>query len=122
MNNGSALPLQDQNSSRTAQSHKDAQDGWTAYSQHEMLQAEEAFRRAFQYNPDDLDSLFALGLVLHYSGKNKEAIEVFNQVINNLEYQESSSRNRMVRNLSIGHIHQIETGDWNLEKEIWSRK
>jgi hypothetical protein len=61
-------------------------------------------------------------MVLRYSDKTREAIQVFTEVITNAELIEENPKARMVRNLAVGHIHQIESGDWNLEKEIWQRK
>ncbi len=111
-----------ENSAKPEIDHKDAQDGWTAYNQHRMQEAESFFRRAIGQNSEDVDGLYALGMVLRYSGKSKEAVQAFNEAINVIGYLEDNPRGRMIRNLAIGHIHQLETGDWNLEKEIWSRK
>jgi cytochrome c-type biogenesis protein CcmH/NrfG len=98
------------------------QKGWEAYVQGDFLLAETTFRQAVDKDPNNIDGLYALGMTLRYDNKYPLAIKVFQKVIEMVTYLEDQSRARMIRRLALGHIHQMETGDWNLEKEVWSRK
>lgn len=98
------------------------QKGWEAYAQGDFPLAEASFRQAVEKDPNNVDALYALGMTLRYAKKNRESIDSFHKVIDMVTYLEDQSRARMIRRLALGHIHQMETGDWNLEKEVWSRK
>jgi tetratricopeptide (TPR) repeat protein len=99
-----------------------ARYGWDYYSTQDYSSAEESFRQALQENPDDIDSLFALGMTLRYAGRSDAAVDVFRKVMDRSGDIQNGSRSRIVRRLALGHINQIEMGDWNLEKEVWSKK
>ncbi|MDD5369174.1 MAG: hypothetical protein PHQ40_08820 [Anaerolineaceae bacterium] len=96
--------------------------GWEYYSIKDYPKAEESFRGALQENPDDIDSLYALAMTLRYAGQLQSAVKVFREVMDQASAIQNSPRARMVRRLALGHINQIEIGDWNLEKEVWSKK
>jgi tetratricopeptide (TPR) repeat protein len=99
-----------------------ARRGWNYYSTKDYSSAEDSFRQALQENPDDIDSLYALGMTLRYAGRSDAAVDVFRKVMDRSAEIQSGSRSRIVRRLALGHINQIEMGDWNLEKEVWSKK
>ena len=85
--------------------------------------AEEDFRQAIALNPKSVDAYFGLGLVLKAQDRRQEAILAFQQVVDFLETNiiEDRIRSQMLRRLAIGHVNQMKTCDWNLEKEIWNR-
>ena len=62
-----------------------------------------------------------LGLVLKTQDRRQDAILAFQNVVDLLEANpiEDRSRSQMLRRLAIGHMNQLKTGDWDLEKEIW---
>lgn len=85
--------------------------------------AEENFRQALTLNPRSVDAYYGLGLVLKAQDRRQDAIQAFQKVIELIDAQavEDRSRAQMLRRLSIGHMNQMKTGDWDLEKEIWGR-
>lgn len=107
-----------------AQSAEDfLQKAWEHHSNKQDDAAEVSFRRAIQMSPGLFDAYFGLGLVLKAQGRKQEAIEAFNKVLELLEVEISSdqAQRHMMRRLTLGHINMINSGDWNLEKEIWKR-
>ena len=99
-------------------------EGWALHgSKKNEDAAEENFRQAIAINPKSVDAYFGLGLVLKAQDRNQEAIQAFQSVVDLLEANTVEDRNRsqMLRRLSMGHMNQMRTGDWNLEKEIWKR-
>ncbi len=96
--------------------------GWAYYATKDYPKAEIDLREALRLNPDDVDTAYALGLVLKASGQKGPAIEIFRQVAELTGYLDDQVRGRMVRRLALGHIHEIESGEWNLEKETWQIK
>lgn len=85
--------------------------------------AEENFRQAIALNPSSVDAYYGLGLVLKAQDRRQDAIQAFQKVVELLDAQTVGdlSRAHMLRRLSIGHMNQMKTGDWGLEKEIWGR-
>ncbi len=83
----------------------------------------EDFKKAIDLDEKNVDAMFALGMCLKASGKKEEAIASFKGAISALDQGVVSdkSRSRMLRRLALGHINDINTGDWNLEGEIWQR-
>jgi tetratricopeptide (TPR) repeat protein len=96
--------------------------GWSFYAVKEYQKAEADLRESLRLDPDDLDTHYALGLVLKASGQKTPAVETFRKVVELTSYQSNPIRARMVRRLAVGQIHDIETGEWNLEKETWQTK
>ena len=104
----------------TAQTAEEFRDrGWLFYAQKDYDKAEADFNDALRLDPDDLDAIYALGLTLKASGQASSAVEWFKKAAETSEYLENRVRGRMLRRLALGHIHEIQTGDWNLEKETW---
>jgi tetratricopeptide (TPR) repeat protein len=96
--------------------------GWEYYAAKDYQKAEADLRESLRLDPDDLDVNYALGLALKASGQNIPAVEAFRKVAELASYQADPVRSRMVRRLALGQIHDIETGEWNLEKETWHIK
>jgi len=96
--------------------------GWSFYAAGNYPKAEDDLREALCLEPDNVDTTYALGLVLKAAGQNTQAVETFRQAAALAEYMDDKVRGRMVRRLAHGHIHEIESGQWNLEKETWQTK
>jgi hypothetical protein len=90
--------------------------GWLYHTKAEDEDAEGSFRA--------VEALYGLALVLKSQGRRKEAVQTFEQLINLLDMEVLSDkvRSRMLRRLAKAHVNEIETGDWNLEAEIWQKK
>jgi len=98
--------------------------GWAAYAQGDHSTATKHFRDAIARHPKAIDAYYGMGLNLKAEGKRDEAIDIFNKVLELLNegVEETRSRAEMMRRLTLGHINQIEKGDWDLESEIWKKK
>lgn len=98
--------------------------GWALHASGKQDAAEENLRKAIDLEPESVDAYYTLGLTLKAQDRRREAVEAFRKVLSLIEAGviEHNARSEMVRRLSLGHINQIEQGDWNLEKEIWQRK
>jgi tetratricopeptide (TPR) repeat protein len=98
-------------------------EGWLLHSDGKQEQAETAIRKALALQPEAVDGHYVLGLILKTQGRNREAVETFEKTLELLErgLVQDATRKAMLRRLTKGHINRIQTGDWNLEKEIWHR-
>jgi tetratricopeptide (TPR) repeat protein len=98
--------------------------GWASFTKGDLDAAEANFRKASSLNPRSVEAHFALGISIKAQDRKKEAIKAFKQVITLIEENVLDDRTRgaMLRRLALGHINQANSGDWNLEKEIWKRK
>lgn len=98
--------------------------GWLQHTAGDQEAAEASIRKALALEPDSVDACYVLGLILKSQGRKREAVETFERVLELLMRGLVSDRTRsaMLQRLTKGHINQINTGDWNLEKEIWQRK
>jgi tetratricopeptide (TPR) repeat protein len=99
-------------------------EGWALHaSRKDEDGAEEYFRQAATANPNSVDAYYGLGLVLKAQDRRQEALQVFQKVLELLDSNVIDDRVRagMLRRLTLGHINQIKTGDWGLDKEIWKR-
>ncbi len=97
-----------------------ARRGWLYFSQQKLQQAQLDLEKAVELD-NDLDSLYALGLVYRSQGLNEKALECFDQVLARLSEIPDQQRATMVRRLTLGQVNRIKMGDWNLEKELWKR-
>ena len=95
--------------------------GWYYHSRGNHSQAESDFRRALSFSQDSVDAHFALGLVLKTQGKKEDAVEAFNESMGLIEQGkiEDKAKKEMLRRLTLGHINELTSGDWNLEDQIW---
>lgn len=99
-------------------------EGWALHgSRKNEDMAEEYFRQAASANPKSIDAYYGLGLVLKAQDRRQEATQVFQKVVDLLDANVVEDRVRagMLRRLTLGHINQMRSGDWGLEKEIWKR-
>lgn len=100
------------------------QRGWAHHARGNKDRAESDFRRALSYSPESVDANYALGLVMKSQGNAKEAVELFRksmELINQGKIKDDA-KSEMMRRLTLGHINEITTGDWNLEDQIWRQR
>lgn len=97
------------------------QRGWAFHARGNQVKAESDFRRALSYSPESVDANYAMGLVMKSQGNNEEAVEQFNKAMELIKQGkiERPSQSEMMRRLTLGHINELTTGDWNLEDQIW---
>ncbi|UCD98198.1 MAG: tetratricopeptide repeat protein [Chloroflexota bacterium] len=95
--------------------------GWIHHARGNQDQAESDFRRALIYSPESMDAYYALGLVMKSMGNKDEAVKLFNKTMEMIKQGKiaDQSQSEMMRRLTLGHINELTTGDWNLEDEIW---
>ncbi len=94
------------------------ESGWNHYSKKEFFRAEADFQKALEIQPDNADTLYAMGMSQQAGGRNQEAITTFEKVIQLLEARkvEDPVRALMLTRLSNGHINRMKTGSWDLDK------
>jgi len=97
--------------------------GMSFYARKDYVKAAEDFNKAIQMEPSNKDAYYGLGMVYKAATKKEEAVQAFQQVIAILAANptEAHDRREMLRRLALGHINELNSGDWNLEKEIWKR-
>jgi tetratricopeptide (TPR) repeat protein len=95
--------------------------GYAFYARGRFAEAIGDFRRVITLDPEAVDGVYALGMALKASGQGEESVKAFQQVLSLLNAGAVADRTRadMLRRLALGHINEITSGDWNLEKEIW---
>jgi tetratricopeptide (TPR) repeat protein len=99
------------------------QRGWAYHARGEQEKAESDFRRAISFSPESVDAKYGMGLVMKSQGKTQEAIEYFEKTMDLILQGklEHHSQSEMMRRLTLAHINELTTGDWNLEDQIWSQ-
>jgi len=97
------------------------QRGWAYHARENQDQAESDFRRALSYSPESVDANYALGLVMKSQGDKEGAVDLFNKAMELIKQGkiDGHSQSEMMRRLTLGHINELTTGDWNLEDQIW---
>lgn len=96
--------------------------GWELKSSGRLDEAEASFREAIVKEPKSVEGYFGLALTLKFQDRHQESIKNFEKVIELIDESfEDKVRGQMLKRLSKGHINQLSTGDWDLEKEIWKR-
>jgi lipoprotein NlpI len=97
--------------------------GMAYYARKQFDQAEKDLSTAVTMNGELVDAFYVLGMVCKSTVKYEDAIRAFETVLELLSKGVVKNPNRvaMLRRLAKGHINEIKTGDWNLEKEIWQR-
>jgi tetratricopeptide (TPR) repeat protein len=97
------------------------QRGWANHAHGDQEKAESDFRRAVSYSPESVDANYALGLIMKSEGNTQDAIEQFEKTMDLILQGKikEHSKSEMMRRLTLAHINELKTGDWNLEKEIW---
>ena len=96
-----------------------AERGYLYFSQKKFDQASEDFRHVVGLDASNLEAWYGLGLALKGAAQNTQAIDAFEHVLNLLGNIEDHQRANVLGRLVKGHINQLKTGDWNLEKEVW---
>ena len=97
--------------------------GWALHAAGKQDAAEQSLRKAIELEPESVDAHFTLGLALKAQGRNRDAVQLFQKVLSLIQSGavEHNTRSVMVRRLALGHINQLEKGDWDLEGEIWRK-
>ena len=97
--------------------------GMAYYARKQYENAEKDLRTAVSLNEELIDAYYSLGMVLKAAFQEDEAVQAFEKVLDllNSGLVKNSDQLAMLRRLAKGHINEIKTGDWNLEKEIWQR-
>ena len=77
--------------------------------------------KAIQLDANHIDSYYSLGMVYKAAQQKENAVAAFNHVLSLIENNPAlnTSKYDMLRKLALGHVNEINQGDWNLEKEIW---
>ncbi len=91
-----------------------SQRGWAYYNLQEYELAKDDFLEALKENREDIDIQYALALTLKSMGKKNEAISHFEQLLGSLDKINDRNRASMIKKLTLGHIHRLTQGDWNL--------
>lgn len=92
---------------------------WLFYSRKKYNLSEKDFETALETEPDNVEAVYGLALVLKSSGENARALSMFEKALALLETLSDRQRVNILGRLIRGQINQIKTGDWNLEKEVW---
>ena len=95
--------------------------GMAYYARKQYAQAEADLKKAISLDSTHIDSYYSLGMVYKAVDRKEEAVVAFNHVIELIVTNPGadSTKNDMLRKLALGHMNEINQGDWNLEKEIW---
>ena len=96
---------------------------WEAHARGDDEKAEKLFQQALAIEPDSIEIIYGLGIVLKAIGRTQEAIVQFEKIVHHIENREWNDLNRarMLRRLALGQINYLKNQDWNLEKEVWQR-
>jgi tetratricopeptide (TPR) repeat protein len=94
------------------------ESGWNHFSKKEFFRSEADFKKALEIQPENADTLYALGMAQQASGNTQEAIRTFEEVIQLLEARkvEDPVRSLMLTRLANGHINRMKTGNWDMQK------
>jgi tetratricopeptide (TPR) repeat protein len=96
--------------------------GWLYYSKKDYSLAIDDFEHVLTTEPENIDALYGLGLTQKASGANPKALDTFEQVLRLLPSLQEPQRKSVLTRLTKGHINQIKSGNWNLEKEVWKSR
>jgi tetratricopeptide (TPR) repeat protein len=91
---------------------------WGFYGQRQYADAIQEFRQALSLDRNLIDAHYGLGLALKESGAGQEAVPVFDTVLGLAPQLDNAVRATMLSRLAKGHINQIKSGDWKLDKEL----
>ncbi len=92
--------------------------GWGYYGQRQYAEAIKAFREAVRLDSNSIDAHYGLALALKEAGTPRDAIPEFEMVIKLAPTLEAKVRGHMLARLATGHINQINTGDWDLDRTL----
>jgi len=88
------------------------QRGWLYFNQNNFVEAVADFRKALDLDPQDINTLYALGLSLKARGEKEEAKAIFRQVIEQSKVIDRTDRSQILKSLALGQWNQIEKGTW----------
>lgn len=121
--NPSTIPLEPEDMPPPVDFEDYLRRAWAYHSRGKNREAEQDLQEALYIQPDSVDAQYVLGLVRKAEAHDQEAVACFERCVALIDAGkiEDRTRSRMLRRLAQGHINEITTGDWNLEKEIWKR-
>jgi tetratricopeptide (TPR) repeat protein len=95
--------------------------GMAYYARQQYAEAEADLKKAISLDSTHLDSYYSLGMVYKAVDRKEEAVDAFTHVLDLIKANPGvdTTKNDMLRKLALGHVNEINQGDWNLEKEIW---
>jgi tetratricopeptide (TPR) repeat protein len=96
--------------------------GWGLYGAGQFAEAVKQFEKVVEQNANSVDALYGLGLSHKALGDKAAAVAAFEKVAALADALEDKVRGTMLRRLAHGHVNEMNSGDWNLEKEIWQRQ
>ncbi len=88
-----------------------------AWGLHYNNQPEEAvaeFQRALDLDVNSVDAYYGLGLSLKRLNKREETRQAFEKAMALASQIEDQDRGKMLSRLAVGHIHEMESGEWGL--------
>jgi Flp pilus assembly protein TadD len=88
--------------------------GWGLHYANQSSEAVASFQRALELDPNSVDAHYGLGMTFKQLKKKDDAKRAFERAIALAEQSEDPNRAKMLRRLAGGHLHEIETGDWNM--------
>lgn len=117
----SSAPVDPQEMPEPQNSAEYLRRGYAYYSRGRFREALADFQRSAALDPDSVDAVYGLGMAQKASKLHDESVKTFQQVLTLLNAGAVADRVRadMLRRLALGHINEITSGNWNLEKEIW---
>ena len=101
---------------QSAEAHADL--GWGLYGADQWDEAAQEFNQALRLNANLVDAEYGLALSRKCAGAKPEAVAAFDQTIALLPQLEDKTRGKVLTRLARGHIHFIQTGEWNLSNVL----
>lgn len=92
--------------------------GWGLYGQKQLVEAVKEFQEAIRLDAQLFDAHYGLGLAHKAAGARVQAEAAFRAAHALAGQLENQVRGRMLQHLLHGHINQLITGDWGLDKEL----
>ncbi len=92
--------------------------GWGYYGQKQYTEAIKEFQEAIRLDANWVDAHYGLGLAHKGIGAKTEAAAAFEKVMALAPQLPDAVRAHMLGRLAHGHINEIKTGDWDLDKEL----
>jgi tetratricopeptide (TPR) repeat protein len=92
--------------------------GWAYYGKGQWQEAAKAFGQALSLSADQLEAHYGLALVHKATGAKMEAIASFERASALAAKLDDHVRNQMLTRQIRGHINLINSGNWNLGKDV----
>lgn len=93
--------------------------GWLFYAKKDYSRAIDDYNKSLELDPTNIDTLYALGLAYKAQGDATKSVQIFSRLIPLLDTVDDKMRASLLRRLANGHINQVKTGEWDLEKQTW---